>query len=277
VNKNNNFGKQVLEACLDTTDRVGNVAVLNQTTNGVSCEVQWNLEATLAYLDGSINHKLLPDPNHNIMNLHYQLLDGSSATCIGSYVFDPALLTMAGVALDLVHVSNFASDLLPLRLASLGTIQKLNNINCADVGNRVVSAVSLVFIRLRSYSVNAQIAGWRQRAIYSWPTFLWFSSFHNDGNTMMTNKQNMLLESIGLLFPVPRKDVTQPRCATSECNEHTFGMYCMILREFNMEQLICSVQKSLIRLDAIFESDLVASRSMGFKGYQGLFHHFLAA
>jgi hypothetical protein len=122
VNKNNKFGKQVLEACLDAADRVGNVAVLNQTTDGVSCEVQWNLEATLAYLDGSINHKSLPDPNHNIKNLCYQLLGGSSAACICSYVFDLALLTMAGVALDLVRVSNFASDFLPLRLTSLGTI-----------------------------------------------------------------------------------------------------------------------------------------------------------
>ncbi len=122
VNKNNDFGKQVLEAYLDAADRVGNVAFMNQTTNGVSCEVQWNLEATLAYLDGSINHTLLPDPNHNITNLHYQLLGGSSAAFIGCYVFDPALLTMTGVALDLVRVSNFASDLLPLRLASLSTI-----------------------------------------------------------------------------------------------------------------------------------------------------------
>ncbi len=93
----------------------------------------------------------------------------------------------------------------------------------------------------------------------------------------MTNKQNMLLELIGLLFLVPRKDVTQPRRATSECNEHTFGMYHMILREFNMEQFIHIMRKSLIRLDAIFESDLVASRSMGFKGYHGLFPDFLAA
>ena len=82
----------------------------------------------------------------------------------------------------------------------------------------------------------------------------------------MTNKQNVLLELIGLLFLVQWKDVTQSRCDTYQCNEHTFGMYCMILREFNIKQLICIVQKSLIRLDAIFEITLVASRSMGFKG-----------
>ena len=37
------------------------------------------------------------------------------------------------------------------------------------------------------------------------------------------------------------------------------------------------MQKSLIRLDVIFESNLVALRSMGFKGYQGSFPDFLAA
>ncbi len=125
--------------------------------------------------------------------------------------------------------------------------------------------------------MNAHIAGCIEQTIYSWATFLWFSSFHNDGSAMMTNKQNMLLELIGLLLFVRQKDVTQPRCATSKCNEHTFAMYRMILWEFNMEQLICIVQKSLIRLGAIFESDLVASRSMGFKEYQGLFPDYLAA
>jgi hypothetical protein len=107
VNKSNVLGKKDLVACLDAANGVRNVAILNQTTNGVSCEVQWNLESTLTYLDVSINHVLLPDSNHNINYLRYQLLGGSSAACIGSYVFDPELTTMAGVALDLVHVSNF--------------------------------------------------------------------------------------------------------------------------------------------------------------------------
>ena len=43
----------------------------------------------------------------------------------------------------------------------------------------------------------------------------------------------------------------------------------MILREFNMKQLIRIVQKSIIKLQAIFESGLVMSRSNTvFKEYQ---------
>ncbi len=79
---------------------------------------------------------------------------------------------------------------------------------------------------------------------------------------MMINKRNMLLESIGMLFLVTRKDVSQPRRTTSECNEHTFWMYRMMLRDFNIEQLICIVNKCKIRIDAMFESNLVISRSM---------------
>jgi hypothetical protein len=55
---------------------------------------------------------------------------------------------------------------------------------------------------------------------------------------MITNKQNMLLESIAIMFLVSRIDVSQSRRLTSECNEHMFGMYRMILREFNTEQVI---------------------------------------
>jgi hypothetical protein len=93
---------------------------------------------------------------------------------------------------------------------------------------------------------------------------------------MMTNKRNMVLETIGLLFLVTRSDVTQPRRLTSEANEHTYGCWRMVLREFNMEQLIRIVQKTSIRMDAIFDGGMVISRSKSvFKGYQNTFPDYL--
>ena len=65
---------------------------------------------------------------------------------------------------------------------------------------------------------------------------------------MMANKGNMLLESIGVLSLVTRSDVSQPRRATSECNEHTYGIYRMMQREFNIDQLIGIVDKSNIKV-----------------------------
>jgi hypothetical protein len=71
------------------------------------------------------------------------------------------------------------------------------------------------------------------------------------------------------MFLVARKDVEHPQCTTIECNEHTYGMWRMMLREFNVEQLICIVQKSMIKLDCIFASSLLISWSnAGLCGYQ---------
>ena len=92
----------------------------------------------------------------------------------------------------------------------------------------------------------------------------------------MTNKRNMALKTIAVLFLVTRADVFQPRRVTSEANEHTYGLWRMILREFNVEQLIRIIQKVNIWVNAIFEGGLVTSRSKSvFSGYQSTFPEFI--
>ena len=76
----------------------------------------------------------------------------------------------------------------------------------------------------------------------------------------MTNKRNMMLETVGTVFLVTRYDVKHSRRCTSEGNEHHYGFWRMILQEFNMEQLIRIVMKTTIRWQALFESRLVISR-----------------
>jgi hypothetical protein len=91
---------------------------------------------------------------------------------------------------------------------------------------------------------------------------------------MMANMRNMLLETVGILFLITRDDVFHPRGNTSECNEHTFGMWRTMSssREFNMDQLICIVQKTNIKTDAIFSSQLKPHWSRdGLEGYQSTF------
>jgi len=173
-------------------------------------------------------------------------------------------------------VEDFVFDAAVLWLASVLTVKKLVTLNSDDVGNSMVTIMSLMFMRIRSFAVNATKVSWKERAIYSWSSLLWFTSFHTSGSTMMANKRNMVLETIGVLFLVTRKDVSQPRPCTSESNEHTYGFWRMILREFNMEQVIRIVGKTNIRLDAIFEGNLVTSRShTSFKGYQQTIPDFL--
>ena len=84
---------------------------------------------------------------------------------------------------------------------------------------------------------------------------------------MLPNMRNMLLETIGSLFLFPRDDVWQGNRTTSESNEHTYGFWRMIRRKFTIEQLIQIVQKTTLKTEAIFESNMEISRSKKFKGY----------
>jgi len=276
TNESNDFAKVCMDACKEAAKQVGNLTIANSSTDGVACEVEGNKQLTCAYLRGEENQVSLPDPNHNVKNLRYQLGGGSSPASIGEHVFDPQMLKISGIATELWRIDDYASDALPLRLASASSVEKIVESDFDDIGNLAVTVLSLVFMRLRSYAANARVLPWKQRAIYTWATLLWFTSFHCPGSTMLANKRNMLLESIGLLFLFPRSDVLHPRRLTSECNEHTYGFWRMMLREFNVEQIIRIVDRSNIRLEAIFASNLVTARShTSFKGYQQTFPEFL--
>ncbi len=170
-----------------------------------------------------------------------------------------------------------------LKLASVDTIQKLHNLalqdrmNC-DVGNHAVTVILLLFMRLWAYAVNLRMVPWRDQAVYSWVTLVWFTSFHTSGSTMMANKRNMLLETVGILFLIARDDVFHTRHNTLECNEHTFGMWRTMSssREFNMDQLIRIVQKTNIKTDAIFSSQLKTCWSRDrLVGYQSTFQEYV--
>ena len=78
-------------------------------------------------------------------------------------------------------------------------------------------------------------------------------SFHTPMSTMLTNKHNICLETIVDFFLFPRIDVSEGRRLTSEPNEHTYGMWRMILHEFNMKKLIRIVQNNNLRMEFIYE------------------------
>ena len=150
------------------------------------------------------NYISLPDTNLNVKNSRYQLIGGSSPASIGYYTFDPWLLKQAGISKELIRVEDYASDAVVLRLASLKTIEKMVALDSEYVGNAFVVIVSLLFLRMQSYAVNARTATWKERATMSFASLLWFTSFHTSGSTMMANKRNMLLETIAVMFLVAR-------------------------------------------------------------------------
>ena len=141
-----------------------------------------------------------------------------------------------------------------------------------DTGNIAVIFVSVVFMRLCSYTVNARNTNWKYKAMYYWDNVLLFTSFHTRGSTIMTNKRKLLLETVAFLFLLTRDNISQNRWITSECNKHYHGLWRMIQRVFNMEQLIRILQKSIIKLISIFRSGLDTSRNQtSFPGYQKTF------
>ena len=140
-----------------------------------------------------------------------------------------------------------------------------------------MTVVSLAMLRIHSYAVNGNDIPFDERGVYAWSSMLWVTSFHGGaGNTVLQNKRNIVLETVGLLTLITRDDVSQLRCATTEGNEHTHGMWRGSRREFRMEELIQIVQKSEIKVQALFESNLVTARSKSsFKGYSATFGDYL--
>ena len=169
INDSNNFGSLCVEALKEAADSDGNSVILNQSTDGVTCEVDWNKQVTLLYLDGTINNISLTDPNHNVKNGRYQWIGGSSAAVMGFYVFNPSYLKLAGVPPYLWQIKDWESDAVLFQLCSYKTITKMMEYRyryVVDTGNFAVSVVSLVFGRLLAYAVNANSVTWRQHDIH---------------------------------------------------------------------------------------------------------------
>ena len=157
---------------------------------------------------------------------------------IRGYLFDSEPLHLAGVHHKLWRQEDFASDLLVLKLASYKTIKALVELDSNAVGDVAVVCAILYFTILRLYVVNAKEVSWKERLIYHWASLLWFTSFDGCAGTMYKNQKNMVIETIGMMFLFPLSDFYNPRLASSEPCEHTFGSYRKIEREFIVETLM---------------------------------------
>ena len=66
----------IKSSCLsvEAASRLENVAFLNLSTDGFSCEVKMNLELTVGFLCKEKNQVSLPDPNHDNKNTRFNWL-----------------------------------------------------------------------------------------------------------------------------------------------------------------------------------------------------------
>lgn len=77
INENNSFASDTLATCTKVAESIGNVAMSNDSIDGVSCEVQSNFNQICKHLDDESNQLSFPYTNHNVRNLHYQEIGGS--------------------------------------------------------------------------------------------------------------------------------------------------------------------------------------------------------
>ncbi len=176
------FENSVQCSCESAAAKEGNACLLNESKDGVSCDVENNKCPNINYLEGKSNTLSLPDNKHNNKNARGQVVTGTSPCSLGSYVLDPWMLKLAEVVREHYRIKDWASDTVVERLCSSDTIVKLLNAlqekKFDDVGNCGVLVVTLLFIRLCNYSVNAKNVNWKDRCMYQWCSLLWFSSFH---------------------------------------------------------------------------------------------------
>ena len=94
TNENNQFVLMVVEACEIAVIKDVNDVLLNESTNGVACEVKFNNTLTLSYLDGGKKYLSMPDSNHNSKNCRGQMVSGTSAASIRNFMVNTWMLKM---------------------------------------------------------------------------------------------------------------------------------------------------------------------------------------
>jgi hypothetical protein len=135
----NDWGMEIIQACTSAAAEAKNAVLLNVATDGVKSETSQNLQLMCAFLDGKSNVLALVDTNHNIKNSRGQIVGGGSAACIGKHVIDPSMFKRACVPKEVVRLVDFASDKLPLALASSKVVKSLLDLGSEDPGNVLVS------------------------------------------------------------------------------------------------------------------------------------------
>ena len=142
----------------------------------------------------------------------YQLVGGLCAVTIGRCVVDADIFRQSGVSTELWRPTDFASNLLVLKLASCESVHKIHwhmsySVSDALDFDVVSLMVTLTMIRIHLFSVNSSLMDLNQRAVFLWATIIWFTSLK--GACIATNK-NLVYEGVSLAFLLLRGDVVKP-------------------------------------------------------------------
>ena len=265
-----------MEESAVVASRSGRGRFANYTVDGVSCESRHVMRTICEFLSCQINHLGSTDPNHNMKSWRYQIVAGGGTVgrSIGRYVLDADLLRLAGVSMDLWRPNDFASDLLVLKLVSVKTIEKLEEIDdpfgSTSCGDKGVLSLTLFFIRLHLHAVNGLGVPARHRAVYLWCSMIWLTSI--SGASEIT-KRNVVSEVIPFFFLVLCSDFAKPRGGTSESAEHHFGLMRSMIREFTTLECAQLLERQSRRLRQMYKN-MFRPTCDPQKGYQATYNDF---
>jgi hypothetical protein len=281
INAVTSFNTRVTDVCLKVCQQLEGVSFISTSADGVGCDARFIRKQLVLFLSGVLNHVGLVDSNHNYKNFRYQVIGGSCVLVLGNYIIDPQMLVLCGVAKEIWRPTDWASDLLVLKLNSLDTVTKLLRLSDEDVGSTVVLTITLYFTRLKLYAVNAKKANYRDRITFCWAGLLWITSLEchskyggKNQSTIATNCRNIMTETIGMIFSMARKGVKSPRYMTTEALEHTFGAFRAERREATVLGFTEIEDKVRRRTKAIHAGSLKVSRDPQ-KGYSAMYSSFV--
>ena len=109
-------------ALLHTVDDVENVYCISMAFDGLAAETQFIRKNLISFMNGNSGTVAMTDCNHAAKNIRSQLVLGSEVVTGSNAILDVGLLRLAGVPVDLYRVSDYASDVLVLKLCSSDTI-----------------------------------------------------------------------------------------------------------------------------------------------------------
>jgi hypothetical protein len=277
-NEKSDFNDRIFEWATDFANgQHNNATFLSVAVDGLGTESVFVRKTITNFLDGDCDSSALVDSNHNMKSFRYQFIGGPAkhAVCLGCCVMDAGLLLDAGIPEQLWRITDWASDLLVLRLASgetIGALDALKKGNPSSVDSRSVALLSLTlfFVRLRLFCVNTKKLSAHERVAGIWASMLWIDSL--SGVSIIT-KRNMICEAISLVFLVMRDDISAPRLLTTEPCEHTFGMWRQLIKEFTVLDALRLYERMERLWKALYNSGLKRYRSAR-KGYSATFERF---
>jgi hypothetical protein len=193
----------------------------------------------------------------------------------GTRLIDTGLLLNSDILKEAIHLKDFTSDRLVLRLCEKSSIESiwhnfLNDSDDDDPLSVVATCLYLFFLQIFLMSVNGDNIPPVDRIVYMWSALIFFYSLK--GLPSVT-KGNVAAAAFGHVFLFLNAKVKFHRGCTTEWLEHLFGNARSSNREFTTGWFTFFVDKLCRRIQDICKHDIRPPN--GTKGYMASFEGFM--